>query len=409
MATPSSDLKSDKKLKTSPVVSRLAKAAREAAAAKNADEEASLKLSFENSDDDNPLSSIDKKRKTRTVVSRLAKAAREAAAKNAQEEASLKLSFENSDDEDNDTLSSITDLSRSIDEELLRPRDGYRPPRETSSMRSLLEHNDKIQDHPKDQKRKVADCRHVALVFSKPLLQDQITTEYASRLVSLARAMKHDDYKPTLVCFCGSTATTNNNLVAETSAGVIFFRHLCAANQISLDETDLSIIGHEDHDLTWSSSSLHPVVEELLQHRYLESWLVQSEAYESETDEYGLTRRQPRKKILIHWTLISTDYHLCNLNDIHERSPRRSPLNTLLLELRQAVKSYKGIAKTTWCFRYSTYPYLYSKDTTTAFLGKCYLMAQELRPLLTNLRGVAKQVRGFVPKIIQPCDIILSP
>jgi hypothetical protein len=81
--------------------------------------------------------------------------AREAAAKNAQEEASLKLSFENSDN-NNDALSSITDLSRSIDEELLRPRDGYHPSRETSSMRSLLEHNDKTKDHPKDQEQKVA-------------------------------------------------------------------------------------------------------------------------------------------------------------------------------------------------------------------------------------------------------------
>jgi hypothetical protein len=98
-------------------------------------------------------------------------------------------------------------------------------------------------------KQKVAECHHVALVFSKPLLQDQITTEYASRLVSLARAMKHEEYKPALASFCSSTATmtiTKNNLVAETSVGVIFFRHLgSAANQISLDETDLSIIGHD--------------------------------------------------------------------------------------------------------------------------------------------------------------------
>jgi hypothetical protein len=360
-----------------------------------------------------------KTRRKNTVASRLSKASKEAAAKNAikdQQDAAKQLSGSstsssrrrNEDDEDDlfddDHLSSINNLARVIDEELLRPRDGFRPPRESSSMRILLEHNDKINDAVED-KKKVPECRHVAIVFSKPLWQDQITTEYASRLVSLARAMKHENYRPSLICFCGSAEKTTNsnkkqqnkenkNLVAATSAGVIFFRHLCAANQIDLDGIDLCIVQHdEDDDFSWSSSSLHPVVEELFHNHYLEAWLDQSQVYESARDEYGLLRQEPRKKIQIHWTLISTDYHLCNLNDIHVRSPRQSPLNTLEQELEQASsKNYKGIVRTTWCFRYSTYPYVYSINELTAFLGKCYLLAQELRPLLINIRGVAKQV-----------------
>jgi hypothetical protein len=335
-----------------------------------------------------------KKLESNTVVSRLAKAAKEAAAKNAKKKKTTprrSLSLQKDDDDDDNHLSSITNLSRTIDEELLRPRDGYRPPLETSSMRILLEHNDKTKDDGKDPLR-FSDCRHVAIVFSKPLWQDQITTEYASRLVSLARAMKYDEYQPALICFCGSTEITKNNLVAETSAGVIFFRHLCAANQISLAKTDLCIIQQENNDSSWSSSSLSPVVEKLFQRHYLQAWLDQSQVYESNKDEYGFTRQEPRKKIHIHWTLISTDYHLCNLNDIHVRSPGQSPLNTLLQEMEQAVRNYKGIVKTTWCFRYSTYPYVYSKDELAAFLGKCYCMAQELRPLLINLRGVVKRV-----------------
>jgi hypothetical protein len=351
-----------------------------------------------------------------TVASRLSKAAKEAAAKkaikdqdakqlSASSSSSSKSSRRNNEDDeddvfedDDDHLSNITNLARVIDEELLRPRDGYRPPRESSSMRILLEHNDKIKDA--EDKKKVPECRHVAIVFSKPLWQDQITTEYASRLASLARAMKHENYLPSLICFSGSEETTkkkqnkqNKNLVAATSAGVIFFRHLCTANQIDLDGTDLCIVQHdEDDDFSWSSSSLHSAVEELFHRHYLEAWLDQSQAFESKTDEYGLMRREPRKKIQIHWTLISTDYHLCNLNDIHVRSPRQSPLNTLVQELEQASNNYNMIVRNTWCFRYSTYPYVYSINELTAFLGKCYLLAQELRPLLNNIRGVAKQV-----------------
>ena len=88
------------------------------------------------------------------VVSRLAKAAKEAAAtadkkKNREgtgtgrngtdvtetvgENASEKLPF-------------ITSLNKVIDEELLHPQDGYKPALETDSVRALLEHNNKQND-----------------------------------------------------------------------------------------------------------------------------------------------------------------------------------------------------------------------------------------------------------------------
>ena len=330
-----------------------------------------------------------KKRKRNSVVSRLAKAAKEANSKyNAKKRRERDMASSTIHEEDEDHLSSISNLSQTIDDELLHPRDGYRPPLEFSSMRVLLEHNDRTMEAKNPRE-------HVAVVFSKPLCQDQITIEYATRLVSLARAMKYEDYQPTLICFCGSTQPRKGNLVSETSAGVIFFRHLCTANQISLENTDLRIIQQTNTDSSWSPSSLNPVVDELFNRNDLEVWLDKSQVYESKKDEYGLLRREPRKKIHIHWTLISTDYHLCNLNDIHVRSPRQSPLHTLLHELDQAVRTYRGIVKTTWSFRYSTYPHVYSKDELTAFLCKCYLMAQELRPLLVNLRGVATGVSPF--------------
>jgi hypothetical protein len=206
--------------------------------------------------------------------------------------------------------------------------------------------------------------------------------------------IKEDDYQPSLICFCGSSKPKKDNIVTESSAGVIYFRHLCAANCISLDTIDLCIINHDNgRDTTWTSAtSLHPVAEELYHRHYLESWLEKSEIYEAATDEYGMRREEPRKKIRIQFTLISTDYHLCNLNDIHLRSPRQSPLNTMLQGLEQSIRSFRGLAEITWSFRYTPYPYVDSQDDLTVFLGNCYKLAQQLRPLFINIRGVANQV-----------------
>ncbi len=347
-----------------------------------------------------------KKRDIKSVAARLSKAAKEAAAvkpksvdDTIQEYPRFAARFSRQTTPLEQPLKSITDLSRTIDEELLRPRDGYRPPRETTSMRTLLEHNDEASDAMSNGKitKRRPTCSNVAMVFSKPLCKDQITTEYVSRLTLLAHIMKDENYRPSLICFCGSTKPKQDNLVAETSAGVIFFRHLCAANDISLDDVDICIIKHEDaKDTSWSScTSLHPVAEELFHRGYLQSWLEKSHVCEAATDEYGMTRDEPRKKIHIHFTMISTDYHLCNLNDIHTRSPRQSPLKAMLQELEQSIRSFRGLAEITWQFRYSPYPYVDSKDELTVFLGKCYKLAQELRPLLVNIRGVANQVRGF--------------
>jgi hypothetical protein len=320
------------------------------------------------------------------VASRLAKAARAAAR---QAERNKKLKSDHDDECEN--LPSITSLSQAIDEELFNPRNGYQ--KKADSLRTLLEHNEDIKEFKNP--KKIEELYHVAIVFSKPLMKDQITVEYSSRLISLARAIQDENYRPALICFCGSKKIKDDSLVSATSAGIIFFRHFCAANQISLEGTDFCVAQHEGSDLSWSSSTLRTVVDEFKQRRYLDNWLETSNTYESATDEYGMTRQEPRKKVHIHWTMISTEYHLCNLNDIHLRSPRQSPLNTLLQDFDHNIKRSMGIVRTTWCFRYSAYPYIDSQNDLTAFLGKCYLMAQGLRPLLVNLRGVVKQVRRY--------------
>ena len=419
------------------VVSRLARAAKEAAEAK-------------------------RKKKTENTSTNSNTSGRTGYSENDSEFEDETYFFEDDDDtnENQSGLSSITKLSSVIDQELLRPHHGYKPARETDSIRLLLEHNnDQKQSSGRPATNKsiissssstrtssssnlkqngiIADKdltpKDVAIVFGRPLSDGEITIEYAARLVSLAKAMKFEGYKPSLVCFCGPSSPplasgTTANTATKThrsvpSVGVEFFRHLCSVNDISLEGTDLcrvpslsstrknksqqdkyddsflgSFSSSSSFSSSWSIFSLSPVVKKLLGKHYFEKWLEESEAYESDMDEYGMTRQEPRKKIHIHWKLFSTEYHLCNLNDIHIRSPRQSPLARLMHDLEQAVNSEdyrRGIVQTTWSFHYSIYPYVVSSNKEKlkeAFLGKCYLMAQSLVPLLVNLKGVAENV-----------------
>ena len=351
------------------------------------------------------------------------------------------------------SLSSIANLNNVIDEELLHPTDGYRPSRVlTDSMRLLLEHNCHYDEHSRQEsfisssasststsksaKSSSKKCMKnngmqinqidVAIVFARPPIEGKISIEYAFRLLSLVKAVKFDGYKPNLICFFGSSTyiPLDPKEVSVTSSGVNFFKHLCMFNDISLSgislceipllsNTDITPVPKYKYDDSYQtlsdqhvsshvtsswSPSLTPIAKELVDQHYIEKWLDESDAYESEMDEYGMTRQEPRKKIHIHLKLFSTEYHLCNLNDIDYRSPRQSPLTRLVHDLEHSASSKhhrRGIIQTSWSFYHTNYPYVMSSDKNKmkeAFLGKCYLMAQSLVPLLVNLRGVANNV-----------------
>jgi hypothetical protein len=53
-----------------------------------------------------------------------------------------------------------------------------------------------------------------------------------------------------------------------------------------------------------------------------------------------------------------------------------------------------GIVETLWSYRYATYPYLYAKEDAVVFMVQCYLLGQELMPLLINLKGYSIHVDG---------------
>lgn len=181
-----------------------------------------------------------------------------------------------------------------------------------------------------------------------------------------------------------------------------------------------------------------------MKNKYIPKWLEDVPA--NEKSSYS---DDDAKKIAVHFSLVSTEYHLCNLNDVHHRSPRQSLLkpieamaddgsgsrsgglsrrgsqfgvrssgfledsndyfdeddwdgdqyNPLRGRQYQASSMYRSsqdiVVETSWSFQYATYPFLYAQDEAVVFLGKCFLLAEELMPLLVNMKGVVEEEEFF--------------
>jgi len=282
---------------------------------------------------------------------------------------------------------------------------------------------------------------NVAVVFGKCLVRDQVTVEYASRIRTLASLFKKEpNFSPSLLCFCGSAAEGNN--VSDADAGYIFFRHMCEAQGIDLSGVEILL----DTKSKTDAEAVELVTEKVKQ--LLPSWLQQT----PDQENISSNGKTPKKVINLHFSFISTEYHLCNINDIHHRSPRQSVFKPILQLQEDFTRSnyaqaygdlggtrnsafysnyyadehdydiygrsnkfsdspadkmfsrhnegldapdrlrIRGDVKTSWSFQYATYPYIHSKDQAVAYLGKCFLLGEELMPLLVNLKGVVEKV-----------------
>lgn len=403
--------------------------------------------------------------------------------------------------------------------------------------------------------------RHVVILFGKKLINDQLTVEYASRIRTLVKLFKNepDLFRPSLICFCSASEDKYSNdlnysdsvddkekgsrnkrrrqrktTINNADAGYTFFRHLCQAQQVDLSGISFFIDNRSEND----KQAVQRVTKEVTQ-SYLLDWFTRSnkdfhfdlDSNHYDDDDYFDSkhnykdRRQKSiefssslsKKIHIHFTLMSTEYHLCNVNDIHHRSPRNSILKDIedlaqdfqhqiilkndssssqdydyfdkdddyqyneeeelnnssggkneISERKQLPPpptyddfieeneetmmsdeeflyekqrdplfkmSYRnkedddddydylsssnnhngrktrdrsvteteitkktrrvllhGTVETSWSFQYSTYPFIGASDDAIAFLGKCFLLGQELTPLYVNMKGVVDKV-----------------
>ena len=321
------------------------------------------------------------------------------------------------------TMGSLRQLTKVIDKQLFAsgPRGVWKSnyPRAEGplvhqardSMSSLLGYNQVKGDW---KSHSSMSTYNVALVFGKRLVNDQITVEYASRIRTLVKLFKNEpEFRPSLVCFCGGRSSANNH-VADADAGYLFFRHICNINGINLSGVNVFI----DNISTTDEEAIRRVTNEVM-HNYAPEWLQRSNnkilsmntatdhnlpktsggqhpPYDGNThkkdktmesyDRQLMNLRNRMNKIQVHFTLVSTEYYLCNINDIHHRSPNQSLLKAIE---KMGVNTN---LETSWSFQYATYPFVYSKDEAVMFLGKCYLLGEELVPLMLNLRGVVDSV-----------------
>jgi hypothetical protein len=328
-------------------------------------------------------------------------------------------------------LGTLTELTAMIDAQLSRARQGLtmntnvqyqqsQPPRD--SMTAVMSHNDKTERKESSVDPIAGSCisrqRHVAVILAKPLVDDQITVEFAVRIQRLVRAMQYEDYRPDVICFVegygkSSSSSSNRNATAtlrvaggvasDCDVGYSYFRHLAT----TLDLNVSGIIFHLER--TSIQNGALGTIADLIQRDCVPVWI--KGLMETTTAVTFEPNRKLLRKLYVQFRLVSSEYHLCILNDIHVRSPGQSPLRSL--ERWPSVSSTAGGAapmnhttvqlETSWTYLYATTAnmrltssFLDESDRLLAtFVAACYKRSQDLIPVLQNLRGVVADKEFF--------------
>ncbi len=196
---------------------------------------------------------------------------------------------------------------------------------------------------------------HIVVVFGKRLIRDQVTVEYAKRIVTLVKQLTTKAIDPDMICFTGGRAP--GGCVSEASAGYSFFRSVC--EEARLDVQKYSYLLEEK-----STSTLQNVQNVIA----------------------ALQRRcKPEVIANCHFTLVSSDYHLIRLQEVH----RINLLDSALYPLSRF--------SATWSYIFAAYPFCVSHEPGTAFLGRAIVLANDLSVVLVNLTSAVNH-RRFVAK-----------
>lgn len=198
---------------------------------------------------------------------------------------------------------------------------------------------------------------HVVIVFGKHLIRDQVTVEFAKRIVTLVKQIASGALDPTVICFTGGNGAREDGCISEAVAGYAFFRTVCEEANIDVDRFEI-ILEQRSRN---TKENLRNVIEEL-------------------------RRRQGSDAVsACHFTLVSSDYHLIRIQEVHRLSPRQSVLFPL------------EVSASTWNCIFAAYPFCVSREPATAFLGRAVVLANDLGIVLVNLNGVIDD-REFLSK-----------
>jgi hypothetical protein len=186
---------------------------------------------------------------------------------------------------------------------------------------------------------------HVAVIFCKNLDKNQITVEFSRRISAILNQIKSGKIKLDTIVFLGGEIDQNE--FSSASAGYIYLRYLADKSKINLSGLDFII----EHTYSNFQDNLS-ILTSLLENKY---------------GKEGVSR--------CHFTLISSDYHLIRISEIHRLSTRQSLLNPILK------------IGATWTYLFAVYPFCVSPDPNLAFLGRIRVLANELSVVLVNLNG----------------------
>lgn len=198
---------------------------------------------------------------------------------------------------------------------------------------------------------------HVVIIFGKHLIRDQVTVEYAKRIITLIKQIASNSLNPDIICFTGGKGYRDRSSISEAAAGYSFFRAIC--EEVNLDVSRFQFILEERSHNT--KENLRNVMDELR------------------------SRSGSDAVSACHFSLVSSDYHLIRIQEIHRLSPRQSMLFPL------------EVSSATWNCVFAAYPFCVSRDAATAFLGRAVVLANDLGILHVNLKGAIDD-REFVSR-----------
>ena len=290
----------------------------------------------------------------------------------------------------------------------------------------------------------------VAIVWGKALVQDQISVDYASRLLRLVRALrdteKDDDKKllqlPTILCFLNDHSDETYyrkqrqqpqqpDLVSVAQAGYLFFRHACTAQGVSLDHVShiyLEPPPSDDKTTTTTSAnqSQYQALQNVMQYVRNQCLVVPSSSSLLDKEQHDDDDDDPEPTVYrLHFWLVSNDYHLCQFHETHLKSPDQSPLRALQqvdddkVAAAQQPKTTTATTATSWnkknkknappLVEKTRWTYLYATTTTAdvvredpyydsaqyQFFLKIFRTVQQLHPVVLNLQAVVDHKEFF--------------
>lgn len=300
-----------------------------------------------------------------------------------------------------------------------------------------------------------ATIRHVAVVLTKRSIsmngEHLLTVECARRIQRLIHAINYEKYEPDVIVFVGeqydSTTTTTGDCshTSDADIGYDYFMTLIHQSAYPSLHKDLTNVTFHMERLATISNALANIAT-YIQGNHIVQWFTETieeantaiyEAAQSKNISFKQNQQYRRRpKLHIQFALISSDYHLCILNDIHVRSPGQSPLryfdrwttSSIIQNISSSdtgsawnvqLSSYSGVQlETSWTYMYSTtanllrpteqllfdnegryIDYLSGNDDGSfliaSFSSICYQRGQDLIPVLHNLRGVVANTEFF--------------